>query len=91
MSRRGEKQEVAEEECVQLHSAGGVVVKGQGDEVRVAVMRSRYGTWVLPKGGVEEGESAEDAARRELREEVGLRVGAGVGKPVGEAVGEGVG
>lgn len=35
-------------------------------------MRSRYGTWVLPKGGVEEREALEEAARREIGEEIGL-------------------
>ncbi len=35
-------------------------------------MRSRYGTWVFPKGGIEEGETPEQAAAREIEEEVGL-------------------
>ena len=59
-----------------LHSAGGVVAKARGRGARpgyeVAVMRSRYGTWVFPKGGIHPGETPEQAARREIREEVGL-------------------
>ena len=50
-------------------SAGGVVVhKG-----KVAVLRKFRGEWVLPKGRLEEGESREKAALREVREESGLR------------------
>jgi len=54
------------------HSAGGVVLRGEGADRRVAVMRSRYGTWVLPKGGIEPGETPEAAAAREIAEEIGL-------------------
>jgi 8-oxo-dGTP pyrophosphatase MutT (NUDIX family) len=57
---------------VQHHSAGGVVLRGRERETRVALMRSRYGTWVLPKGRLEAGETPEQAAVREIAEEVGL-------------------
>jgi 8-oxo-dGTP pyrophosphatase MutT (NUDIX family) len=59
-------------ELAALRSAGGVVVSGEGDDFRVAVMRSTYSTWVLPKGRIEQGETSEDAARREIGEEIGL-------------------
>ncbi|MBN1460472.1 MAG: NUDIX hydrolase [Armatimonadetes bacterium] len=55
-----------------LRSAGGVVVQGTGDAPRVALMRSRYDTWVFPKGTIEEGEVPLDAARREIAEEIGV-------------------
>ena len=37
------------------------------------VHRPKYGDWSLPKGKLEEGESFEDAALREVEEETGLR------------------
>jgi 8-oxo-dGTP pyrophosphatase MutT (NUDIX family) len=59
-------------------SAGGVVYRRSGDvlEVVLASRRTRRGdlAWGLAKGGVEEGESMEQAAVREVLEETGLTV-----------------
>ena len=49
--------------------AGGVVIDESG---RVALRRAKGGDWVLPKGHIEEGESAAMAATREVAEEMGL-------------------
>jgi len=62
----------AHPEPLRVHSAGGVVVKGSGPDLRVALMRSGHGTWVLPKGRIEEGETPAEAALREVGEEIGL-------------------
>lgn len=56
-------------------ASGGVVVRPSGDG-RVEVLlihRPAYDDWSLPKGKDEYGESAEEAALRELHEETGHR------------------
>ncbi len=67
-------------------SAGGVLVREgpHGPEVLLASRRTRRGdlVWGLPKGLVEEGESPEEAAVREVREETGHR--GAVTKPLGD-------
>ena len=54
--------------------AGGVVARMDGDDVLIALIRDRGDhEYVLPKGGVETGETLEEAAAREIKEEAGLR------------------
>ena len=53
-------------------SAGGVVYRlDQGDPLFLLI-RDSYQNWGFPKGHIEDGENAEDAARREVTEETGL-------------------
>ncbi len=53
-----------------IEAAGGVVVR---DGLVALVHRPRYDDWTLPKGKLDDGESFEDAALREVWEETGLR------------------
>ena len=54
-------------------SAGGLVFRFVDGEAHVLLIHDRYGNWGCPKGHVEEEESADAAALREIREETGLR------------------
>ena len=52
-------------------SAGGVILDSEG---RVLLLRRKQeGTWVLPKGRVEPGETLKQTALREVEEETGLK------------------
>jgi 8-oxo-dGTP diphosphatase len=66
-------------------SSGGVVYRrtGAGYEL-VAVQRARHDDWSLPKGHIEEGETREQAAIREVEEETGIK--ASIVEPVEEIV-----
>lgn len=55
----------------QQRSAGGVVFRGVGSAARVLLIQDRFGRWTFPKGHIEPGETAEQAAVREIREETG--------------------
>ncbi|MEM6673347.1 MAG: NUDIX domain-containing protein [Planctomycetota bacterium] len=60
--------------------AGGIVLRRDGDAVRVLAVRPSapppasdpQDVWVLPKGHIESGEEPLDAALREVREESGV-------------------
>jgi 8-oxo-dGTP pyrophosphatase MutT (NUDIX family) len=51
-------------------SAGGIVLGDGGTVAMVFSQNSK--SWLLPKGHIEDGETDEEAARREIAEETGL-------------------
>jgi 8-oxo-dGTP pyrophosphatase MutT (NUDIX family) len=64
VKRRGPRPRV-----VRQHSAGGLVVR----DAQVLLIATAGGSrWQLPKGRLEEGETSEQAAVREVREETGV-------------------
>jgi ADP-ribose pyrophosphatase YjhB (NUDIX family) len=54
----------------QSNKAGGIVINKEG---KILVVAQRHNTWSLPKGGVEEGETDLEAAKREIYEESGVK------------------
>ena len=55
--------------------AGGIVIKKSGQRRSVLLVRAKKDptVWIFPKGHVEEGETAAEAALRETREEAGIK------------------
>ncbi len=53
-------------------SAGGVIVRWQGEVPHVLLIRDGYRQWGFPKGHLEDGETPDAAALREVQEETGL-------------------
>lgn len=61
-------EEVLKEEYIEVRAAGGLVVNKDG----ALLMIFRRGHWDLPKGKIDEGESIQECAVREVKEETGL-------------------
>ncbi len=58
-----------------IRAAGGIIWEGEPWQSRIAVIfRNYHRDWSLPKGKLEDGESFEEAAIREIKEETGCAV-----------------
>ncbi len=55
-------------------SAGAITYTVKGDEILYLLIRDFHGNWGFPKGHLEEGESEEEAAVREISEEAGIAI-----------------
>lgn len=65
----------------EITAAGGVLFKIEEEDLFVLLIYRR-GVWDLPKGKLEEGESVEECAIREVEEEVGCNTPKSVGELV---------
>lgn len=62
------------QEIVREPTAGGVVFRrNEDEEVEILLIQDAKGRWTIPKGHIEEGETAQQTAKREIGEEAGLR------------------
>jgi ADP-ribose pyrophosphatase YjhB (NUDIX family) len=61
------------QEIVREPTAGGVVFRrGQDDKIEILLIQDAKDRWTIPKGHIEEGETAKQTAAREIGEEAGL-------------------
>lgn len=63
------------DEVVREPTAGGVVFRRSGQrasDVQILLIQDAKNRWTIPKGHIEEGETARLAAEREIKEETGI-------------------
>lgn len=68
------KRRPAISEVVREPTAGGVIFRRgpQTKDVEILLIQDAKNRWTIPKGHIEEGETAKDTAEREVKEETGL-------------------
>ena len=61
-------------EVVREPTAGGVIFRRnpKSKDIEILLIQDAKNRWTIPKGHIEEGESAKETAEREVREETGL-------------------
>jgi 8-oxo-dGTP pyrophosphatase MutT (NUDIX family) len=65
---------VSIQEVVREPTAGGIVFRrNKENEVEVLLIQDSKDRWTIPKGHIEEGETAQETAVREIGEEAGLK------------------
>ncbi len=62
-------------EVVREPTSGGMVFRRnkKNNEIEILLIQDAKNRWTIPKGHIEEGESARQTAEREIREETGLQ------------------
>jgi putative (di)nucleoside polyphosphate hydrolase len=60
---------------IKLKTNVAAILRNVKGEILVCERLGMDGAWQFPQGGIDEGETAEEALQRELREEVGVKPG----------------
>lgn len=61
-------------EVLREPTAGGIVYRKDSDKnVEILMIQDAKDRWTIPKGHIEEGETAKETAEREIKEETGLQ------------------
>lgn len=67
------KSKASIQEIVREPTSGGIVFRHAGaGEIEILLIQDAKDRWTIPKGHIEEGETASQTARREIGEEAGL-------------------
>ena len=61
------------DEVVREPTAGGIVFRRRKGEIEILLIQDAKDRWTIPKGHIEEGETAQETALREIGEEAGLK------------------
>ncbi|HJM04735.1 MAG TPA: NUDIX domain-containing protein [Candidatus Saccharimonadaceae bacterium] len=61
------------QEIVREPTAGGIVFRHGESGVEILLIQDAKDRWTIPKGHIEEGETAKQTAKREIGEEAGLK------------------
>lgn len=68
------RQKPSIQEIVREPTAGGIVFRrDKNNQVEILLIQDAKDRWTIPKGHIEEGETAQQTARREIGEEAGLK------------------
>jgi transcription antitermination protein NusB len=57
-----------------INMSGAIVCVGEGESLKVAMVKDMFKHWTLPKGTIGEGESKEECAVRKIKEEINIDI-----------------